>query len=99
MTADVGWNAYLSILTFKAAEAGKQAVAVHAAFTSQACSGCGALVTKGLSVRWHACPACGTSLHRDHKAALNIWARGRAQSRDSGAGRPLRRHRSPQGHT
>jgi transposase len=28
-----------------------------------------------LSVRWHSCPACGTSLHRDHNAAKNIeWA-------------------------
>jgi putative transposase len=62
--ADVGWSSFLSILTFKAAEAGKQAVAVNPAFTSQACSGCGALVEKGLSVRWHACPDCGTSLHR-----------------------------------
>ena len=36
------------------------------------CSGCGALVQKGLSVRWHSCPECGTSLHRDHNAAKNI---------------------------
>jgi putative transposase len=74
--ADVGWGAFLSILTFKAAEAGKQVVAVHPAFTSQACSGCGALVQKGLSVRWHSCPACGTGLHRDQNAALNILKRG-----------------------
>src|SRR5258707_2743107 len=78
---DAGWSAFLSILSFKAAEAGKQAVAVPPAFTSQACSGCGALVVKGLSVRWHACPNCGTSLHRDHNAALNILARGRESSR------------------
>ncbi len=79
--ADAGWSAFLSILSFKAAEAGKQAVAVHPAFTSQVCSGCGALVQKGLSVRWHACPECGTSLHRDQNAALNILARGREHSR------------------
>jgi putative transposase len=78
---DVGWSSFLSILTFKAAEAGKQAVAVHPAFTSQACSGCGALVHKGLSVRWHLCPDCGTSLHRDHNAALNILKRGQEQRR------------------
>jgi putative transposase len=74
--ADVGWSNFLSILTFKAAEAGKQVVAVNPAFTSQTCSGCRALVMKGLSVRWHACPDCGTSLHRDHNAALNILKRG-----------------------
>jgi putative transposase len=78
--SDAGWSAFLSILSFKAVEAGKTVVAVPAAFTSQACSGCGKLVYKGLSVRWHECPGCGTSLHRDHNAALNILARGREQS-------------------
>jgi putative transposase len=68
---DAGWSAFLSILAFKAAYAGKQVVAVPPAYTSQMCSGCGALVQKGLSVRWHTCPDCGTSLHRDHNAARN----------------------------
>jgi transposase len=35
------------------------------------CSGCGVIVSKGLSVRWHTCPECGTRLHRDHNAAKN----------------------------
>jgi putative transposase len=81
--SDAGWSAFLAILVFKAAYAGKQAVAVPPAFTSQACSGCGVIVQKGLSVRWHACPNCGTSLHRDHNAALNILALGK---NSSGAG-------------
>jgi putative transposase len=68
---DAGWSAFLRILAFKAAYAGKQAVAVPPAYTSQTCSGCGVLVQKGLSVRWHSCPECGTSLHRDHNAAKN----------------------------
>jgi putative transposase len=73
--ADAGWSAFLSILAFKAVCAGKRAVAVPPAYTSQRCSGCGVIVHKGLSVRWHACPACGASLHRDHNAAKNIqWA-------------------------
>jgi putative transposase len=75
--SDAGWSAFLSILSFKAAYAGKTVVAVPPAYTSQACSGCGVLVHKGLSVRWHLCPECGTSLHRDHNAALNILKRGR----------------------
>jgi putative transposase len=70
--ADAGWSAFLDILAFKAACAGKRAVAVPPAYTSQTCSGCGELVYKGLSVRWHVCPACSTSLHRDHNAAKNI---------------------------
>jgi putative transposase len=70
--SDAGWAQFLSILAFKAACAGKRAVAVPPAYTSQRCSGCGVLVSKGLSVRWHSCPGCGTSLHRDHNAAKNI---------------------------
>jgi putative transposase len=73
---DAGWSRFLSTLAVKAASAGREVIAVDPAFTSQACSGCGVLVHKGLSVRWHTCPACGTSLHRDHNAALNIQWRG-----------------------
>jgi putative transposase len=69
---DAGWAAFLSILAFKAVCAGKRVQAVNPAFTSQRCSGCGVIVQKGLSVRWHSCPDCGTSLHRDHNAAKNI---------------------------
>jgi putative transposase len=69
---DAGWSQFLSILAAKAAYAGRRVVAVPPAYTSQACSGCGVLVHKGLSVRWHSCPDCGASLHRDHNAAKNI---------------------------
>jgi putative transposase len=73
--ADAGWSAFLSILAFKAACAGKRAVAVPPAYTSQTCSGCGVILQKGRSVRWHLCPDCGMSLHRDRNAARNIaWA-------------------------
>jgi putative transposase len=82
--SDAGWSAFLSILAFKAACAGKRAVAVPPAYTSQRCSGCGIVVTKGLSVRWHSCPACETSLHRDHNTARNIERAG--QARRGGAG-------------
>jgi hypothetical protein len=83
----------LSILAFKAANAGKRAVAVPPASTSQACSGCGVLVQTGLSVRWHAGPECGTSLHRDHHAARNILALGKGkaeQQEDVGGGIAVR---------
>jgi putative transposase len=71
--ADAGWSAFLSILSFKAVCAGRRVVAVPPASTSQRCSGptCGEIVVKSLSVRWHACPHCGTSLQRDHNAARN----------------------------
>jgi putative transposase len=76
--SDAGWSAFLSILSFKAAYAGRSVVAVHPAYTSQTCSGCGVIVKKGLPVRWHACSDCGTSLHRDHNAAKNIERAGQA---------------------
>ena len=84
--SDAGWAAFLSILAYKAACAGRRVVAVNPAFTSQTCFGCGVVVKKGLSIRWHTCPECGTSLHRDHNAALNILTRGKKQS---GAGQAL----------
>jgi putative transposase len=81
--SDAGWSAFLTILTFKAASAGKRVVAVNPAFTSQRCSAptCGRIVQKGLSARWHACPHCGASLHRDHNAARNILRLGQELSR------------------
>ncbi len=93
--SDAGWAAFLSILAFKAACAGKRVQAVHPAFTSQRCSGCGVLVHKGLSVRWHSCPECGTSLHRDHNAARNIERAGQALR--GGAGLPASENRESVG--
>ena len=79
---DAGWSGFLTILSHKAAWAGRKVIAVNPAYTSQTCSGCDVIVSKGLSVRWHACPECGTSLHRDHNAALNILALGKKRSAD-----------------
>jgi putative transposase len=84
--ADAGWSGFLGILSCTAAEAGKTVVAVPPAYTSQACSGCGVLVSKGLSVRWQVCPDCGTSLHRHQNAARNILRLGRKRR---GAGQAL----------
>ena len=78
--SDAGWRAFLTILSYKAECAGKRVIATPPAYTSQACSGCGVIVRKGLSVRWHLCPDCGTSLHRDHNAALNILRLGQSRA-------------------
>src|SRR5262249_16565459 len=90
-----GWSAFLNILNFKAANAGRTVLAVDPAFTSQACSGCGVIVQKGLSVRWHECPDCGTSLHRDQNAAKTILWRG--QRLRGLAGLPAGTNREPVG--
>jgi len=63
-------------LTHKAASAGRIVVLVDARYTSNTCSGCGALfVGLTLKDRWVDC-VCGLSLDRDHNAARNILNRG-----------------------
>ncbi len=76
--SDAGWNLFVNILKAKAVEAGRRVVEVDPRNTSQTCSGCGRTVPKPLSERWHSCPACGTSLHRDVNAAINILRRAAA---------------------
>jgi putative transposase len=66
---DVGWAAFLTILSFQAVYAGRSVIGAPPASASQICSGCGVMVQKGVSVRWHRRPEYGTSLHRDHNAA------------------------------
>ena len=60
----------------KAMEAGREIVLVDPKNTSQMCSGCGAIVHKGLGDRMHICPECGLTMDRDLNAALNILRSG-----------------------
>jgi putative transposase len=73
--ADAGWSQFRRILSVTAAWSGREVVAVEPACTSQLWSGCGALVQKGLPVRWHSCPVCGQSLRRDHNSGKSILGR------------------------
>ena len=73
--SDVAWSAFIATLTHKAESAGATVVQVAPQGTSQECSGCGQIVQKKLSERWHNCPHCGLSLQRDVNAARNILAR------------------------
>jgi putative transposase len=68
---DVGWHSFLSMLSYKAAEAGREIVRVNAHGTSQRCI-CGTAVPKTLRERWHYCPVCQLSVSRDHASALEI---------------------------
>ncbi len=72
--ADAGWGQFLTILSDKAASAGRTLIAVDPRGTSQTCSGCQHLPTarKSLSQRRHHCAACGYEAHRDVNAARNI---------------------------
>jgi len=69
---DAGFGLFRQMLEYKASSAGIQVVAVNPSNTTQACSGCGSIVPKSLSVRVHKCPYCGLVLDRDVNAARNI---------------------------
>jgi putative transposase len=70
--SDAGWSLFLGWVCYYAGLAEIECIAVPPAYTSQNCSGCGALVKKSLSVRTHCCSHCGLILDRDQNAALNI---------------------------
>lgn len=91
---DAGWSAFLNILTCKAESAGGVVIRVNPRFTTQACSRCGELVQKSLSVRTHICPHCGFVADRDVNAARNILQAGAPPSgtlADGLAGEPRSR--------
>ena len=69
------WGGLRHQLTYKAAGAGRQLVAVHPPYTSQTCSRCGARPALGRSERYQ-WPACGRRMDRDGNAALTILRAG-----------------------
>jgi putative transposase len=77
---DVSLGIFRELLGYKAIEAGVEVITVKPAYTSQACSGCGCIVPKSLSVRTHSCVDCGLTLDRDVNAALNILSAGTRRS-------------------
>lgn len=87
---DAGWQYLVQKLHGKAEEAGRVVIQVNPAYTSKSCSGCG-YIFQGmkLSDRWITCPDCGTSLDRDHNAAINILNRGLASLALGGDGQSL----------
>ncbi len=74
--SDAGWHQFVQYCSYKAAWAGRTVVQVDPKYTSQICSGCGAVVKKTLEERWHSC-SCGTELDRDHNSAITILVRGK----------------------
>jgi putative transposase len=68
---DAGWGQFQQICKNKAECAGSRVLFVSPKYTSQLCSGCGAIVQKELEERRHVC-SCGCDLDRDHNAAINI---------------------------
>jgi transposase len=73
---DAGWGMLRNALTYMAERSEGVTAFVSPRGTSQTCSGCGAYVGKGLSVRVHRCPGCGLTIDRDVNAARNILRKG-----------------------
>lgn len=73
---DSGWGMLRTQLQYKGQQAGRRVEVVNEAFTTRACSGCGALTgpagRTGLVVRAWQCSDCGAEHDRDVNAARNI---------------------------
>lgn len=67
---------FRQLLSYKVENTGNRLAAVDPRHTSQACSGCGVIVAKGLNVRTHQFPDCGVEIDREVNVARNILARG-----------------------
>jgi putative transposase len=81
---DAGWSEFRHQLAYKAVRHGAWFGEANEAFSTQTCSGCGALPDSrprgiaGLGIREWKCSDCGAVHDRDINAALNILRRGRA---------------------
>lgn len=74
--SDAGLAEFARQIEYKAAWHGREVIRVDRWFPStRTCSGCGALHDMPLSKRRMVCD-CGTSMDRDHNAAVNIAAEG-----------------------
>ncbi|GAC1349212.1 MAG: RNA-guided endonuclease TnpB family protein [Ktedonobacteraceae bacterium] len=73
---DAAWSGFFDKLFSKAEEAGRTAIKVNPAYTSQDCSRCHHRQKMPLSERIYHCPCCLLVIDRDLNAALNIRALG-----------------------
>jgi putative transposase len=79
---DAGWAQLLRFVSYKAEGAGRELVAVNAAYTSQTCSSCGHVARDNRpSQAEFCCQGCGHVAHADVNAAINIHRAGLAQRR------------------
>jgi putative transposase len=76
--SDVGWASFFEILANKAAEAGRQVIAVNPMYTSQRCNKCGHTSRENrVSQARFVCVVCGWAENADVNAAKNILQRAR----------------------
>lgn len=70
--SDIAISQFFDILTYEAYKHQTIVGQVNPYNTSQMCSKCKKIVSKGLAVRTHQCPYCGFTCDRDVNAAINI---------------------------
>ncbi|MER6813018.1 RNA-guided endonuclease TnpB family protein [Spirillospora sp. NPDC000708] len=83
--SDCGWGEFRRQLEYKCRRAGRTLVVIDRWYpSSKICSACGhRLAELSLSTRAWTCPGCRTRHDRDHNAAKNILAAGRAVAGDT----------------
>jgi putative transposase len=74
--ADASWGIFLSLLSYKAENAGRILVKVNPAYTTQDCSECGTRKALRLDERVYSCDVCGLNIDRDLNASRNILSVG-----------------------
>jgi Putative transposase DNA-binding domain/Helix-turn-helix domain len=75
---DAGWARLISMLNYKAADAGRKIIAVNPRHTSQRCSACWHVARENRDKQKFACVSCGFTEHADINAARNILRAGLA---------------------
>jgi putative transposase len=73
-----GWGQLLRFVTYKAAEAGRQVIAVDPRRTSQTCHACGVVDRENRHAAEFRCISCGHVDHADINAARNVLRAGLA---------------------
>jgi putative transposase len=91
--SDAAWSQLRSMLEYKALWYGRRVIVVDRWLpSSKTCSACGLVKdAMPLHIRTFECARCGLVLGRDHNAALNILAAGRAVAACGDGIRPIRR--------
>jgi putative transposase len=90
---DATWGQLRQLTAYKAERRGGRVLLVEPRGTSQKCSGCGAMVPKGLDERTHACQTCNLVIDRDVNAARNVLAAGLERARAEGSPLLVQRRR------
>jgi putative transposase len=76
---DSSWARLITMISYKAADAGRRVVAVNPRYTSQRCSHRGHIAAENRDKEKFACVSCGHSEHADINAARNVLRAGLAQ--------------------